>query len=46
MRKLFRVETDIPPLSSLLIMLSLLMLSIYYTMPVMTNLLGSLRHLF
>ena len=27
-------------------MLSLLMLSIYYTMPVMTNLLGSLRHLF
>ena len=27
-------------------MLGLLLLSIYYTMPVMTNLLGSLRHLF
>ena len=35
MRKLFRVETDVPPLSSLLIMLSLLLLSIYYTMPIM-----------
>ena len=46
MRKLFRVETDVPPLSSLLIMLSLLLLSIYYTMPIMINLLGSLRHLY